>query len=244
VGHTAIDWLGRCIAGVFACGPHAVLSHQPAASLWDLRRSSSAAVHVTAPRSRSGPPGVRVHRVRTLHPEDVARVDGIPVTSVARTLLDNAEALPPRQLIRMLEQAERLQLFDLSAVERLLARSRGRHGIKPLCAGIAALHGEPPRVNSDWERDLLDFCDDHCLPRPELNSIVEGYEVDALWREQKLIVELDSYAFHRHLAAFENDRRKDAALQLAGYIVLRITWRRFVEEPKEVAGLIRRRVSA
>jgi hypothetical protein len=243
VGHRAVGWHGRCTAGVLSCGPHAVLSHQPAAALWDLRRSSSRTVHVTAPRGRTGPAEVRVHRVRTLHPDDIARVDDIPVTSVPRTLLDNAEVLPPRQAIRMLEQAERLQLFDLRAIERLLARSHGRHGIRSLRAAIAALNGEPPpRVNSDWERDLLDFCDDHDLPRPELNVIVEGYEVDGLWRDKKLVVELDGYAFHRHPDAFENDRRKDATLQLAGYIVLRITWKRFVEEPEEVANLIRRRV--
>jgi hypothetical protein len=144
------------------------------------------------------------------------------VTSVARTLLDLADVLALRQLIRAIEQAERLQLFDLKAVERLLARSNGRR-VKPLEAAIAAVNGEPARVNSDWERDLLDFCDDQDIPKPELNVIVEGYEVDALWRAKKLVVELDSYAFHRSLRAFEDDRRKYAALQLAGYMVLPLT---------------------
>ena len=74
--------------------------------------------------------------------------------------------------------------------------------------------------------------------------IVEGYEVDALWSDAKLIVELDSWDHHRSRRAFEEDRRRDAALQLAGYVVLRITWRRFEQEPEEVAGSIRRRVAA
>jgi hypothetical protein len=182
--------------------------------------------------------------VRSLHPDDRAEVHGIPVTSLPRTLLDNAEVLPLRQTVRMLEQAERLQIFDLRALEALLDRSHGRHGVKPLRAAMAETTGEPARTNSDWERDLLDFCDDYDIPRPELNVIVEGYEVDALWRDKKLIVELDSYAFHRHLSAFENDRRKYGALQLAGYIVLPITWRRLENEPQEVADLIRRRVAA
>jgi very-short-patch-repair endonuclease len=185
---------------------------------------------------------VTVHRVRALHPDDLAERDGIPVTSVARTLLDNAEVLPRRQVVRMIEQAERMGIFDLRAVERMIERSRGRHGVKPLRPAIAAVEGEPPRVNSDWERDFLDFCEEHGLSKPELNSRVKGYEVDALWRDQKLIVELDSYSFHRHRAAFEDDRRKDGTLQLAGYIVLRITWRRVESEPEEVARLLRLRV--
>jgi hypothetical protein len=201
-------------------------------------------VHVTVPRPRKGPRGVVVHRVRSLHPEDVAEIDGIPVTSLARTLLDNAEVLPLGQVIRMIEQAERRQVFDLKALERLLARSHGRHGVKPLRAALADIHGEPARVNSDWERDFLDFCDAYDIPRPELNVIVEGYEVDALWRDRKLIVELDSWTHHRHRRAFEDDRRKYGALQLAGHIVLPITWRRLEIEPQEVADLIRRRVAA
>jgi len=183
-----------------------------------------------------------VHRVRSLHPEDVAEIDNIPVTSLARTLLDCAEVLPLRQVVRMIEEAERRQIFDLGAVERLLARSHGRHGVKPLRAAMAEIHGEPTRVNSDWERDLIDFCDDHDIPRPELNVLIEDYEVDALWREAELIVELDSWSHHRGRTAFENDREKIAALQLAGYTVLPITWRRLEREPDEVARQIKLRV--
>jgi predicted transcriptional regulator of viral defense system len=221
VGHTAVTGHGLWLAAVKACGPEAVLSHQSAAALWNLRASSSPFIDVTTPR-RASPDGIRVHRVRQLHPEDRAVIDRIPVTSLARTLLDMADVLSVRQLIRAIEQAERLRLFDLNATKRLLARSNGRR-VKTLQAAIAAVKGEPPRVNSDWERDLLDFCDDHDIPKPELNVIVEGYEVDALWREKKLIVELDSYAFHRSLRAFEHDRRKYATLQLAGYLVLPLT---------------------
>jgi hypothetical protein len=245
VGHAVRSANAARIAAVLAADPEALLSHRSAAAAWDLRRRSSGLVEVTVPnRSRHRLNGVAVHQTGGFHPEDVARVDAIPVTSVARTLLDNAEVSPLRDVVRMVEQAERLGLFDLGAVGRLIERSRGRHGIGPLRAAIAAAEGEPPRVNSDWERDLLDFCDDHDLPRPELNVTVEGYEVDALWSDAKLIVELDSWDHHRSRRAFEEDRRRDAALQLAGYVVLRITWRRFEQEPEEVAGSIRRRVAA
>jgi hypothetical protein len=164
-----------------------------------------------------------VHRVRRLHSEDWVIRERIPVTSVARTALDCAETLQQRELVRLLEQAERLGLFDLVAIRGVMERNQGRRGAKPLKAAIMAMEGEPPRVNSPWERDLLDFCADIGVPRPELNVIVEGYEVDAFWRDKKLIVELDSWTFHRSRRAFEEDRRKYAVLQLAGYVVLPIT---------------------
>jgi hypothetical protein len=201
-----------------------VLSHHPAGALLDLRSFSGAAVHVTVPgRTRRGPSGLTVHRVRHLHADDCTVRKGIPVTSVARTILDLAETLKLRQLIRVIEQAERLRAFDLNAIHALIERSRGRHGLRPLIQALEAVGDQPPRVNSDWERDLLDFCDDHGIPRPELNVIVEGYEVDAFWRDLRLIVELDSWAFHRFRRAFEADRAKICALQLAGYRVLPLT---------------------
>jgi predicted transcriptional regulator of viral defense system len=221
VGHAVLTVEGRWLAAVKACGPGAVLSHISAAALWAIRRTSSPIVHVTTP-DRASPRGIRVHRVRRLHPDDVALIDGVPVTSVARTLLDLADVLPLRQLIRAIEQAERLQLFDLNAIKALIARSKGRR-TKTLQDAVAAVTAEPPRTNSDWERDLLDLCDDHDIPRPELNVLVNGYEVDALWRMKKMIVELDSYAFHRSRRAFEQDREKYADLQLAGYLVLPMT---------------------
>jgi hypothetical protein len=185
-----------------------------------------------------------VHHTRRLLPDDVTECDAIPVTSVARTILDLAEVLPPRELQRVVEQAERLHLFDLGAINALLARSARRRGMRALKAALAEIEDEPPRVNSDWERDFLDFCEDHGLPRPELNAMAEGYEVDALWREAKLVVELDSYSFHRSRSAFENDRLKDGALQLAGYRVIRITWRRLANEPKAVAELLSAAIAA
>jgi hypothetical protein len=222
IGRPGLSVEGRALAAVKACGPDAVLSHGSAAALWDLRRGSSPVVHVTTPGRRS-PRGLTVHRVRQLDREDRALRDGIPVTSVARTALDCAETMAPRELTRLLEQAERLGLFNLIAIQRVLERSPGRRGAKPLRAALTQMEPEPPRVNSDWERDLLDFCADIGVPKPELTVIVEGYEVDALWREKKLIVELDSWTFHRSRRAFVEDRRRLAVLQLAGYLALPIT---------------------
>jgi hypothetical protein len=158
---------------------------------------------------------------------------------VARTLLDLAGVIQLGQVIRAVEQAERLQVFDLRAVERLLARSQGRRGTTALRQAIVAVNGEAPRVNSDWERDFLDFCDDHDIPRPELNVLVEGFLVDALWREKKLVVELDSWTYHRFRRAFVEDRRKYSNLQLAGYLVLPLT-----NLDDEAAGLLTAAIAA
>jgi hypothetical protein len=222
VGHVVPTARGRWMGAVLACGPGALLSHQTAAALWDLRPSSSPAIHVTTP-GRGSPRGLRVHRVRGIDPRDRAEHESIPVTGIARTLVDLAEVLGKRQIIRAIEQAERLRVFDLTAITELLARSRGRHGARPLREAIAEVDGEPPFVNSDWERDLLDFCADHDIPKPELNVLVEDFLVDAFWRREELIIELDSWSHHRSRRAFEEDRRRDAILQLAQYRVLRIT---------------------
>jgi hypothetical protein len=224
VGYASGGYLSRWMGGVLALGPDAILSHQNAAAVHDLRRMSSAAIHVTVSGgTRRGPRGVTVHRARRLDPKDRTVVNGIPVTSVARTLLDLAEVVPLGQLIRAIEQAERVHILDLKAIEQLLARSPGRHGTKPLRKALAQTTGEAPHVNSDWERDFLDFCEDHDIPLPELNVLVEGYLVDAFWRDKKLIAELDSYAFHRSKRAFREDRRKYARLQLARYLVIPLT---------------------
>ena len=221
VGHPKLTAEGRWLAAVKACGPGAVLSHQTAAALLAIRRSSSPLIHVTTP-TRASPRGIRVKRVRRLHPEDRATRDGIPVTSVARTLLDLAEVLPLDQLRRACEQAERLGLLDLIAIRRLLARNPRRRGTPKLRAALTGWIA-PPDVRSDWERDLPDFCARHSIPQPELNQLVEGHLVDALWRDRRVIVELDSWAFHRSPRAFEDDRKKYAQLQLAGYLALPIT---------------------
>jgi very-short-patch-repair endonuclease len=97
----------------------------------------------------------------------------------------------------------------------------------------------PPHANSDFERDFPDFCTDFGLPQPELNATVAGFVVDALWRDRRVVAELDSYGYHRSRRAFESDRERDAALQLARYRVVRITWRRLTRHPAEVAMTIR-----
>lgn len=238
VGHPAITSRGRWMAAVLACGPDAMLSHRSAAALWGLR-ASNAIVEVTAPGRRRGRAGVVVHRVRTPDPDDRTLRERIPVTSVPRTLLDLAEVLRPQQLERAIEEAERLRLFDGRAVRQLRERSRGRIGLRRLGAVLSRDPLNAAETRSELERRFLALCRDAGLPAPAVNTIVAGYEVDAVWPDQRLVVELDGHAFHRTRAAFERDRIRDAALQLAGFRVLRFTYRRIEAEPTAVVESVR-----
>ena len=160
------------------------------------------------------------------------------MTSVARTLVDFTEVVRPREQRRAFEQAERLGLFDLRAIEEVRRRSRGRRALRPLGALLADAR-EPALTRSELERLFLELCRDHGLPAPAMNVMVAGFEVDAWWPGSSLIVELDGFAFHNTRGAFERDRSKDVALKLAGYEVVRITHRRLIAEPEVVASELR-----
>ena len=192
-----------------------MLSHGCAGGLLGLRPASRGLVDITSVVHMGRRlPGVTRHCGR-LHPEDRTLRDGIPVTSVPRTLLDLAEVLQPPQLARAIEAAERQRVFDLAAVHRLLDRSRGRRGVKPL-ATLLSDYAEPVLTRSDIEAILFALCRDGGLPLPAMNTVVEGEEVDALFAAQRVVVEVDSRGFHMTTAAFERDRRRDAKLMLAG----------------------------
>src|SRR3954452_10732734 len=118
VGHASVSPRGRILAAVLACGEDAAASHHAGAYVWVFRRGERSTIDVTAPRSRHGQRGIRMHRVRNLHPEERTVVDAIPVTSVARTLLDLAEVLQPHELANTVTEAESRRLFNLREVER------------------------------------------------------------------------------------------------------------------------------
>src|SRR5207302_272317 len=218
VGHPAIGGRGRWMAAVLRYAPGAVLSHRDAAALHGLRPNSRRDIDVTALARRRQIAGITLHQVRSLHLDDCAQVDGIPVTSIARTLFDLAEPLRRRDLARVFDEAERLRIFDLRAVEEVCERNRGRRGL-PRVSALLADAREPALTRSELERLFLELCRDHGLPAPAMNVMVAGFEVDAWWPGSSLIVELDGFAFHNTRGAFERDRSKDVALKLAGYEV-------------------------
>jgi very-short-patch-repair endonuclease len=237
VGHKLLTFRGAYMAAVLACGPLARLSHRSAADLWEIAHSSAALADVTVPHGVREHPGIRLHRSRCLIPEDHAVREGIPVTSLARTLLDLA-AVAPTRLDRALEQSERMKLFDLAAVDSLLARIRGHAGAGRLRAALA-IYRPSPFTRSELERRFLELVREAGLPTPSVNAFVAGHEVDALWMDHALVVELDGYEHHRSRAAFERDRRRDLELRLAGFEVLRLTWQRVANEPAVVAKQLR-----
>lgn len=225
-------------AAVLACGgvDAAVLSHRTAAAAWDLRPLSSGKLDVTTMRRCASTPKLRVHKGRTLDPLDdvVRQPDGLPVTSMARTLVDLAGVLTAQQLERSCHRAEVLRRLDVGEVERLLAPRRSR-GARNLRAALATLALAAPDITrSELEERFLALLADAGLPRPEVNAVVAGHEVDFLWRDCRLVVEADGAATHLTPKAFEEDRRRDAALQVAGFRVVRFTWRQITDDGRRV----------
>jgi REase_MTES_1575/Transcriptional regulator, AbiEi antitoxin len=242
IGHANPTPHGRWLAAVLACGGKAVLSHRSAAALWGVRPGVSGRIEVTVPGGgRPGPAEVHVHRTRCLTEDDRTIHDEIPVTSLARTLVDLAEVLPHRALKRAIHEAEVLRLLDVDAVWAAAARVSGRRRVRRL---LRLLGTPAPPTRSELERRFLDLCQIAGLPRPEINVLVEGFEVDFLWRDAKLIVETDGAAVHHTRTAFERDRRRDAELTAAGYRVVRITWRQLTEDPAAVIAILRRLLTA
>jgi Transcriptional regulator, AbiEi antitoxin/Protein of unknown function (DUF559) len=237
LGHGQINSRGESMAAVLACGDGALLSHGSAAALWGLaRRRRAGPVEVTAVTGR-GRPGIVVHE-GGIYKDDRAIADRIPVTSVARTLFDLAEVVDERRLGRAFEEADRLNLLQMKALEEVCARGHGRRALRPIRRLIEEAR-TPVMARSDLEERFALFCREHDIVPTATNVEVLGHEVDAFWPRERVIVELDGYAFHHHHAAFEGDRAKDAARQVAGYRAIRITDWRLEREPTAVAEEIR-----
>jgi putative AbiEi antitoxin of type IV toxin-antitoxin system/uncharacterized protein DUF559 len=228
VGHMPMSPHARTMAAVLACGPDAVASHRSAASLWGLMRPPPV-VEVTA-STKHAHRGITVHRSR-LADTDVTRQYEVPTTTPARTVLDLADVLSPASLTRAVNDLRLGNLLSLDDLARQLGRGRRTLTLKRLVARPCG----PTR--SVFEDMFLAFVDRYGLPRPEVNAIVAGYEVDMLWRTQRLVAELDGRDYHEE--PFERDREKDADLVTAGYRVVRVTWERLTGQPAREAKRFR-----
>jgi hypothetical protein len=240
VGHLRVPRRGYWWAAVLAYGPDAVLSHHTAATLWGLQRPRRESIHVNAGCGRQGVrrrEGIWIHRCK-LAPEDRGRREGVPVTTVARTLFDLAEVAPFESLKKAAEEADRLKLLRVSQLELVCERGRGRRSLRPVRRLLAEL-GPPGEGRSPLETRFANFLRAQAIAPPVQNVHVLDHEVDALWPEAKLIVELDSWEHHGHRAAFERDRARDPKLLLAGYRTIRITHRRLDKEPAAIAAELR-----
>jgi very-short-patch-repair endonuclease len=165
-------------------------------------------------------------------------MDGIPVTSIARTLLDLADVVEAQGLRRLCTEAERLEHLDRASITALLDRTSGRRGTGALRALLAEDVAEEARTDSEFELEFFDLLRDADVPMPVAGAVVDGYKVDAYWPEANLVVELDGYEYHRDREAFERDRRKIAELRLAGREVLPLTYRQVEREPEWVTGTV------
>jgi very-short-patch-repair endonuclease len=243
VGHRRLTIEGRWLAAVLAAGPGAVLSHRDAAALHGMRKPpESRKVSVSTASAAKGTSALWVHPRRRLDAKDVTTVRAVPVTSPARTLVDIAGMLTAAQLAATLGEADRRGLLDVAAVHRALRRTAGRHG-QGHQRLLTALddheqHGAA-LLWSELEERFLDLLHSAGLPRPQLNVRVAGLRVDAVWQQQRVVVELDGWAHHKERAAAAWDREKTNRLQLAGYQVLRFMHGDLVRRPNDVAQTIR-----
>ena len=239
VGHSVPPTLAVEQAAVLAC-PGAWLSHPSAALLWRLPVEAGREVELTVVGgSRAPQAGIRIHRVRELHPRDVRRHKGLPLTAPARTLLDLAAVIPAPTLEQAVAEALARHLVSMAALRETLERTPRRHGAKGL-RELLDRKAAPPWTRSEAERLMLALTRHHGLPEPTTNVQLEEWNVDFLWRDQGLVVEVDSYGFHSSPAAFERDRRKDLDLEDHDLRVRRVTFRQLRDEPTKVAERLKR----
>ena len=239
VGHLALTREGRWMAAVLAGGPRAVLSHRTAAALWGIRDQDAGPIDVTAADRRRPRPGIRFHRT-TLPNDEVTIRNGIEVTTVPRTLLDLASVLAPDRLERAVHEVEVLRLTDPLSIPEVMARHPRSPGIATLRGAV----GSPLRITKrELEHRYRHLLIAHQIDPPRTNALVtvstRTFEVDCLWKPQRLVVELDGRAVHDTALAFEADRERDRLLMLAGWRIARFTWRQVTECPDVVAAQTR-----
>jgi very-short-patch-repair endonuclease len=232
VGHRELKREGHWLAAVLAVGPGAVLSHRQAAALHGFRPTGGVRIDVTSTGRAGNQPGIRTHHTRSLDDQDTTIQRGIPVTTVARTLVDLAGVVPHDHLRRALREADRLRLLDVRALEACRVRTIGRRGPgdRALREALAELKAMATTLTrSPLEDAFLALLQRAGLPKPEVNAHIEGMEVDMLWRERRVVAELDGWDAHHTRHAFEMDRTRDATLTAAGYQVVRFTHRHVLD---------------
>ena len=239
LGHEAPAPLAFEQAALLALPDDSFLSHFTAAFLYGLLPRQDGPVHVTTRRHRGRPDGIVVHTSRRLERKDTTRRHDLRVTTIVRTLIDLSECAGARDFERALEAALADKRVTVRQLRALVARSPGRRGAARLTAllDFRADDGYTRSRAEDLMRRLLRRAR---LPQPSANAKVLGYEVDFAWIEQKVIVEIDSFAHHSGRDQFEYDRLKSADLEAEDYRVIRVTWRQLTQEPEATAVRIGR----
>ncbi|MGZ4169545.1 MAG: DUF559 domain-containing protein [Solirubrobacteraceae bacterium] len=234
VVHPVLEPLARETAALLHVGDNAVLSHESAAAVWGLAAIPSFVAITLINRNVKSQPGLRLHRVKALDTRDVIIHKGFPVTAPARTLIDCATN---SNIHRLLNEARVLGLVTDAKIHAAIERCPGRKGVGPLRQLLSDRY-ERGYSRSSAERLLRRLVKAGGLDPPMYNTYVLTFEVDAVWPQQRVVVEVDGYGAHGHRVAFERDRKRDQTLVGAGYLVVRTTWRQLVHEPMAVAVAI------
>jgi hypothetical protein len=242
LGHDRLSATGRIAGAVLACGPGAAAGYRSGAALWSVRPSSSPRVEVVIPRRSSlSRRGIVVHCHPTIDADERTVHDGIPVTTVARTLMDVAAVVGRDPLRSAIKQAEVLHLFDLFAIRTLLKRHPHHRGARAF-REILRSWADPERTRSDLELEFVAVCARHHLPRPLMNGSFEGMEIDALFPDHGIAVELDSGRFHDNPLQREDDYEKRARLEAAGWRLVAFTSRQVFDDGGAFPAEILRRL--
>jgi very-short-patch-repair endonuclease len=231
------------MAAVLASGPETVLSHWSAAALWMIRPNSRSVIDVTAPHKSRSWDGIRRHHKAL--PEDERTVEeGIPVTTVPRTIFDLAATESADVVENLLRESEYRQLYDRLSLWDLIERYPGRRGVRKVRAALDRVKEEPSgRKRSPLEERFAPFLRRHRLSQPRFNDWItvggKRFQVDCHWPGTGEIVELDGWEGHRTKSAFRADRARDRILRVAGYSVTRLTWNQLEDEPEAIAADLR-----
>jgi very-short-patch-repair endonuclease len=212
VRYRRVEPVARAMAAVLACGQGAVLSHDSAAALWGLRRWPKTPEVITPEHVRR--PNIHTHRSRTLDISDVRVELNVPTVSAGRAIFDIAARLSDRQLTRITQDARDEGHLHAADLHTLLLRC-------PRLQDLVDPNQNP--TNSGFEDILIPWLNQHRLPIPIINTTVNGHQVDALYPEQKVILELDSWPYHKEYPQWRSDRERDAEnLAHGGHRTLRI----------------------
>jgi very-short-patch-repair endonuclease len=228
------------MAAVLASGDGAVLSHRSATAVWGIWGSGAGETHVILPRKTRSQRSIRRH-FSVLPADEKTTVDGIPVTSAARAVLDLAADRGEAAAEAALREMEYLGIYGPVSLPKLLERYPRHKGTPIVGICLDRLRDDPGgRIRSTLEQLFLPFLDDHRIPRPRLNAWLSvgehRYQVDCLWPEARLIGELDGFKSHGTKRAFRKDRKRDRRLGAAGFRVVRITEDQVLEEPLALAA--------
>ncbi len=235
VGHRAGDYTADLAAALLYAGPGAMLSHATAAHWLGLLDDQPHQIHVTTPRQCRSQPGITVHGRRACAR---TRHNGLPTTTVRQTLLDLAAQAPLRTVRKALANADYRDMLDIAELNAVL--ESGRPGSTRLRQALAEHQPSLALTKSRLEVLFVELCQEAGIDPPEINARVAGWEVDALWPQERIAVELDGYGNHRSPAQVKRDRRKEMALRSAGYTPVRYSDEQLTRYRAEVTAEIRR----